>query len=82
MGNNDIEIIKVYKYLGVVFSSTGSFLRNARKHIAEQVKKAMYIIFRRINNLNLPLDLRLKLFDHTVMPILCYASEIFGFENY
>ena len=80
MGNNDIEIIKEYKYLGVVFSSTGSFL-NARKHIAEQAKKAMHLLFMRINNLNLPLDLQLKLFDHTVMPILYYASEIFGFEN-
>ena len=50
--------------------------------IAEQAKKAMYLLFMRINNLNLPLDLQLKLFDQTVMPILCYASEIFGFENY
>ena len=74
MGNNDIEIIKEYKYLGVVFASTGSFL-NAPKHIAEQAKKAMYLLFMQINNLNLPLDLQLKLFDHTVMPILCYASE-------
>ena len=80
MGNNEIEIIKEYKYLGVTFSSTGSFLK-ARKHIAEQAKKAMYLLFMRINNLNLPLDLQLKLFDHTVLPILCYASEIFGFEN-
>ena len=59
MGNNDIEIIKEYKYLGVVFSLTASFL-NARKHIAEQAKKAMYLLFMRINNLNLPLDLQLK----------------------
>ena len=59
MGNNDIEIIKEYKYLGVVFSLTASFL-NARKRIAEQAKKAMYLLFMRINNLNLPLDLQLK----------------------
>lgn len=39
MGNNDIEIIKEYKYLGVIFSSTGSFL-NARKCIVEQAKKS------------------------------------------
>ena len=80
MGINDIEIIKEYKYLGVVFSSTGSFL-NARKHIAEQAKKVLYLLLMRINNLNLPLDLQLKLFDHTVMSILCCASENFGFEN-
>ena len=29
----------------------------ARKHIIEQAKKAMYLLFCRINNLNLPIDL-------------------------
>ena len=32
-------------------------------------------------NNRIRLDLQLKLFDNTVLPILCYASEIFGFEN-
>ena len=80
MGDNKIEIIKQYKYLGIVFSSTGSFL-NTRKHIAEQARKAMHLLFMRINNLFLPLDLQLKLFDNTVLPILCYGSEIWGFED-
>ena len=38
-------------------------------------------IYCRTNNLNLPIDLQLKLFDHTVLPILTYACEIFSFEN-
>ena len=80
MGDNKIEIIKQYKYLGVVFSSTGSFL-NTRKHIAEQARKAMHLLFMCINNLSLPLDLQLKQFDNTVLPILCYGSEIWGFED-
>ena len=80
MGNNEIEIIKEYKYLGIIFSSSGSFSR-ARVHIVEQAKKVMYLLFMRINNLNLTIDLQLKLFDHTVLPILCYGSEIFVFEN-
>ena len=41
----------------------------------------MYLLFSRINNFYLPSDLQLKLFDHTVLPILTYASEIWGFEN-
>ena len=41
----------------------------------------MYLLFCRINNLKLPVDLQLKLFDHTVLPILTYACEIWGFEN-
>ena len=69
-----------YKYLGVFFSQSGSFL-NARKHIVQQAKKAMILLFTRINNLHLPLDLQLKLFDHTVLPILTYVCEVWGYEN-
>lgn len=79
--NKDIiEIVNKYKYLGVYFSQSGSFL-NARKHIVQQAKKAMSLLFTRINNLDLPLDLQLKLFDHTVLPILTYSSEVWGYEN-
>ena len=41
----------------------------------------MYLLFTRINNLHLPIDLQLKLFDHTVVPIMTYGSEVLGFEN-
>ena len=37
IGENVIKITDKYKYLGVVFSKSGSFL-NARKHLAEQLK--------------------------------------------
>ena len=44
----------------------------------EQARKALYYLYTRINNLNLPIDLQLKLFDQTIVPILTYGS---GFEN-
>lgn len=79
---NDCEITVTdrYKYLGVIFSKSGSFL-NARKHIVEQAKKAMHLLFIKANNLNLPIDLQLKLFDYTVLPILTYGCETWGFES-
>ena len=80
LGPNSLEIIDHYKYLGVYFSKSGSFLY-ARKHTAAQARKAMHLLYMRINNLHLPLDLQLKLFDNTVLPILTYGSEIFGYEN-
>ena len=80
IGDHIIKITDRYKYLGVVFSKSGSFL-NARKHLAEQSKKAMYLLFTSANNLDLPIDLQLKLFDNTVLPVLTYGSEIWGFEN-
>ena len=80
IGNQEIEIVDSYKYLGVLFTQTCSFLR-ARKHIVQQAKKAMILLFTRINNLDIPIDLQLKLFDHTVVPILTYACEVWGYEN-
>ncbi|MEW8548531.1 MAG: reverse transcriptase family protein [Candidatus Thiodiazotropha sp.] len=80
MGECDIIITDNYKYLGVLLYKSGSFLK-AKKHIVEQAKKAMYLLFMRIHNLELPLDLQLKLFDNTVLPILTYSCEIWGYEN-
>ena len=80
IGNSELEIVNSFKYLGVIFSRSGSFLK-ARKHVIQQARKAMHLLFTRINNLDLPIDLQIKLFDSTIVPILTYGSEIWGFEN-
>jgi hypothetical protein len=41
----------------------------------------MYLLKVRIRNLNLPLDCQLLLFDQTILPILTYGSEIWGFSK-
>jgi hypothetical protein len=39
--NEPIEVVNEYKYLGIYFSKTGSFLK-CKKHIASQATRAMY----------------------------------------
>lgn len=80
MGKESIEIVHEYHYLGVRFSSNGSFLK-ARKHVAEQANKALHLLYSRVSNADLPIDLILKLFDNTVMPILLYGAEVYGYED-
>lgn len=80
INGNPIEIVEDYKYLGVIFKSNGSFLQ-CRKHLISQANKALFHLYVKINNIALPIDLQLKLFDHTIMPILTYGSEIWGYEN-
>ena len=80
IGNHPLEWIDSYKYLGTMFSKSGSFI-NMRKHLTSQANKAMHLLYKRINNLQLPFDLCLKLFDNTILPILLYAVEIWGFED-
>ena len=41
----------------------------------------MQLLRKRIVNLHLPVDCQFKLFDRTIVPILSYGSETFGFEN-
>ena len=41
----------------------------------------MHLLQVRIKNLFLPVDLQLKIFDQTILPILTYLCEVLGFEN-
>lgn len=41
MDGKEIEVVKVYKYLGVFFSISRSFLYT-RKYLSEKTSKAMY----------------------------------------
>ena len=73
LGTSVISICDEFKYLGVVFSKSRSFYK-AMKHNVEHAKKALYLLYKRIRNLHLPLDLQLHLFDHTILPILLYGD--------
>ena len=80
LNGKPIEIVKEFKYLGVLFTQNGRFVQNIKK-ISELACKAMYLLRKRIVNLQLPVDCQLKLFDQTIVPILLYGSEVCGFEN-
>ena len=69
-----------YKYLGVIFSKTRSFYK-AIKHNVEHAKKALHLLYKRINNLHIPINSQLQLFDHTILPTWLYGWEIWGFQN-
>lgn len=80
INNQPIDVKDSYTYLGIIFNYNGSFC-NARKKLIEQAQKSLYALYRKIKNLNIPIDLQLKLFDSLVVPILLYGCEIWGFEN-
>ena len=48
---------------------------------SNKLRKLIFAVYCRTNNLNLPIDLQLKLFDHTVLPILTYACDVWVYEN-
>ena len=56
----------------VVLPKSRSFYQT-KKHVVEQAQKALFGLYRKIRNLELPLDCQLKLFDNTIIAILTYG---------
>ena len=67
-----LEIVNEYKYLGVLFSKSGSFY-NAKKYIAKQGTRALYSFLKKVKCLSLPIDMQIKIFNKTVKPVLLYG---------
>ena len=80
LGDNNIEICDEFKYLGVIFTKHRSFFK-AIKHNIDHARKALHLLYKRINNLQIPIDLQIQLFDHTILPILLYGCEVWGYQN-
>ena len=78
-GPNELSVCKEFN-IGVIFSKNRSFYSTI-KHNVDQAKKATYMLYKCIRNLNLPIDLQLKLFDNTIVPFLLYGYEILGYQN-
>jgi len=57
-----------------LFSKNRSFLQT-KQHAVEQSRKALFCLYRKIRNLDLPIDCQLKLCDNTVLPVLLYGCE-------
>ena len=75
ISNTHVEIVKQYCYLGIMFSSCGSF-KSACESLHDKALKAFYML-RQIQPHN-NIKLTLKLFDTLVLPILSYGGAIWG----
>ena len=72
---NVVSCTNSYKYLGILFSASGTFTP-AKKQLYDKAVKALYSLKRTILSLNPSIFTSLHIFDHTVKPILLYGSEI------
>ena len=53
LNGTPLEVVSEYKYLGILFCRSGSFLR-AKKHIADQARKAIFALLKKAK---LPVDI-------------------------
>ncbi len=74
-----LEIVKHFQFLGVVFSTGGSFTE-AQTTLSGQAQKAIFKLHTYLHKfVNIPVKHYLELFDKLVLPILCYGCEVWGF---
>jgi hypothetical protein len=79
-GQNEIDIVDDYLYLGVTFNYNGSFAKAINKQIS-QAKRALYSLISKFRKLYLPVDIQSHLIDKCIIPILLYGAEVWGFTD-
>ena len=78
---NELETVGQFKYLGLVFGSSGKFSKTF-DNILTQSNKALFSMKRLQHQYSeLNVKTHLHLFDTLVLPVLNYGSEIWGFSQ-
>ena len=77
IGNEKIDIVQSYTYVGTQISSTGNFTLSL-EHVREKAVHALFSLRRHIDFSSLKPSLACKIFDTMISPILTYNSEVCG----
>jgi hypothetical protein len=72
------------RLLGITLNYNGSFIK-AKNKLVQQAQKALYSVYRKVQNVCTPVDLQLKLLDNIELPILTTLLynlfELFNFNK-
>ena len=75
IGTDELEYVNQYKYLGVIFSSSGKF-SVAEKTLAFKARRALFSIKQSMSDQNMKPSVLLQIFDALVKPVALYSSEV------
>ena len=76
LGPETINCTNTYTYLGIDFTSSGSF-KYAIENLYKKGLKALYKLNTLLDS-NISIPTILHIFDHTIKPIITYGSEVWG----
>ena len=79
-GNDSIEVVSDYVYLGVKMACNNKFSKAMKKQL-DQGRRSQFSMLIKATRLNLPIDIQNKIFENVVFPILLYGSEVWGFQS-
>ena len=78
--NNEVEVVNMYKYLGIYLSTRLTF-SHALNDMADRAKKGAVAIFRLLWSLGeRSPSVFFKLFDTQIQPMLTYGAEVWGLD--
>lgn len=72
-----LDIVDQFAYLGIIFYYNNKFSK-AEKQLAEQGRKALFVLKKNIKNMFFNHNTLLSLFDCFVGSVINYASEVWG----
>ena len=76
-GEECIEIVDDYVYLGTTFNYNGKMNKAINKQVT-QARRALFSMLIKCKRLELPIDINCELFDVLIVQILTYGCEIWG----
>ena len=79
-GDDTIEVVSDYVYLGVTINYNNEFFKVMRKQL-DQARKAQFSMLIKCRKPELPIDMQCKLFESMVIPVILYGCEIWGFQD-
>ena len=80
IGDATLQWVNSYKYLGILINSNGDFLSTS-DNLCVRGWKAVFKIRSALKDVDVDPELKLKLFDTLVKPVICYNGEIWGVMN-
>lgn len=80
-GDTELEVVTKFTYLGIVFTCGGSF-NAAQNTLSGQARKATFILQKYLTKfVNVSTSHVFELYDKLISPIMCYGSEVWGFNK-
>jgi hypothetical protein len=79
IGNEKLEVVTDFLYLGLKMNYNNKW-HVAQRDLYNRASRAMFLLMKKCKDYMLPVDLVIDLFDKTVLPVLTYGCEIWGFE--
>ena len=79
IGLEKIEIVDNFLYLGLKLNYNNK-MHVAQRDLYDRASRAMFSLMKKAKECMLPVDLTIDLFEKTVVPVLTYACEIWGYD--